>query len=148
MKWIKLFGFLEHTSISDTARIAFAYFWVAAELLAKALGFSMFFWHWFLAWNDVFFTVLFELRFSNPKLQLVVLVTIVALLCVYIFITGTLVWICLAATLQRDENRKISVILTENTPWWGARSRRRNTWWNDSNSSDSGSTRQYLTQPG
>ena len=33
MKWLKLFGFREHTSISSTANTAVAYFWVAAELL-------------------------------------------------------------------------------------------------------------------
>jgi hypothetical protein len=38
-----------------------------------------------------FCRIFYELRFRNPKLQLVVLVTIVALLRVYIFITNTLV---------------------------------------------------------
>ena len=63
--------------------------------------------------------VLFELRSRNPKLQLVVLVTIVALLCVYIFTIDTVALICFPATIQRHENPQISVILTENYPMAG-----------------------------
>ena len=116
MKWRKLFGFREHTSISSSANKAFAYFWLAAELLAKTYGFACFFGlilAWFLAWNDVVFRVLIELRSRNPKLQLVVLVTIVALLSVHISITDTLAWICCPETIHRHENHQISVILTE-----------------------------------
>jgi hypothetical protein len=64
----------------------------------------------------------------NPKSQLVVWVPIVALFHVIICVTNTLAWICFPETVQRHENRQISAILSENTIWWRARSRRRNTW--------------------
>ena len=77
----------------STAYIAFAYFIEAAELLAKTFEFNLFFkldFCMMFCLKLCFFNVLFELRFRNPKLQLVVLVTIVALLRVYIFIIDTL----------------------------------------------------------
>ena len=124
-------GFREDTFTSNTAYTAVAFFVVAAKLLEKLLWFRLFFLLYFdlnFRWKTRFYMVLFELRSRNPKLQLVVLITIVTLLHAHIFITDTLAWICIPATVQRNENPKITVILTENTPWWGARSRRRNTW--------------------
>ena len=86
-------GFREDTFISSTAYTAVAYFYVAAKLLAKLLRFSIFFWLYFdlnFRKKTCFYMVLFELRFRNPKLQLVVLITIVALLHAHNCIIGTL----------------------------------------------------------
>ena len=67
MKWLKLFGFREHTSISDTAYKAFAYFWIAAELLAKLLGFSLFFFalFWYDFWLEMMLFLGFSLNYAS-----------------------------------------------------------------------------------